>query len=51
MAMALPVLILVLNNREWGAVRHSVLGIYPDGHAARTNRMPLTSLEPTPDFT
>ena len=50
-AMALPVLILVLNNSEWGAVRQSVLGIYPDGHAARTNRMPLTSLEPTPDFT
>ena len=50
-AMALPVLILVLNNSEWGAVRQSVLGIYPDGHASRTNRMPLTSLEPTPDFT
>ena len=50
-AMGLPVLVLVLNNREWGAVRQSVLGIYPDGHAARTNRMPLTSLEPTPDFT
>ena len=50
-ALALPVLLLLLNNREWGAVRQSVLGIYPDGHAARTNRMPLTSLEPTPDFT
>ena len=49
-AMSLPVLILVLNNREWGAVRQSVLGVYPDGHAAKTNRMPLTSLEPTPDF-
>ncbi len=50
-AMNLPVLIMVLNNREWGAVRQSVLGLYPDGHAARINRMPLTSLEPTPDFT
>jgi acetolactate synthase-1/2/3 large subunit len=50
-AMGLPVLILVLNNREWGAVRQSVLGTYPDGYASRTNQMPLVSLEPTPDFT
>jgi len=50
-AAGLPVLILVLNNREWGAVRQSVLGIYPNGHAARCNVMPLTSLAPTPDFT
>jgi acetolactate synthase I/II/III large subunit len=50
-ALGLPVLILVLNNREWGAVRRSVLGVYPDGYAARSNRMPLVSLDPTPDFT
>ena len=49
-AIGLPVLILVLNNREWGAVRQSVVGMYPDGHATRANIMPLTSLEPTPDF-
>ncbi len=50
-ALALPVLVLVLNNQEWGAVRQSVIGIYPDGYAARTNQVPLVSLEPTPDFT
>lgn len=50
-ALELPLLVLVLNNAEWGAVRHSVLGIYPGGHAARANEMPLTSLKPTPDFT
>ena len=50
-AMDLPVLLLVLNNREWGAVRKSVLGTYPDGYASRTNQMPLVSLDPTPDFT
>lgn len=50
-ALELPLLILVLNNAEWGAVRQSVLGIYPGGYAAKTNRMPLTSLAPTPDFT
>lgn len=49
-ALALPILIIVVNNAEWGAVRQSVLGIYPDGYAARTNRMPLTSLAPVPDF-
>ncbi len=50
-SLGLPVLLLVLNNREWGAVRKSVLGTYPDGYAARTNRMPLVSLDPSPDFT
>jgi acetolactate synthase-1/2/3 large subunit len=50
-ALNLPVLVLVLNNREWGAVRKSVLGTYPDGYASRTNQMPLVSLQPTPDFT
>lgn len=49
-ALRLPVLIIVLNNGEWGAVRQSVLGIYPDGYAARGNSVPLTSLTPTPDF-
>ena len=50
-AMGLPVLILVLNNAEWGAVRQSVLGVYPDGYAAKANVMPLVSLAPSPDFT
>ena len=50
-ALGLPVLLIVLNNREWGAVRQSVVSLYPNGHAAQANRMPLTSLEPSPDFT
>ena len=50
-AMDLPLLVVILNNREWGAVRQSVVGIYPDGHAARADKVPLTSLEPSPDFT
>ena len=49
-AMNLPVLVLVLNNSEWGAVRHSVLDVYPHGFASKTNKMPLISLEPSPDF-
>ena len=49
-ALCLPVLILIFNNAEWHAVRRSVAGLYPDGHAMRANRMPLVSLDPTPDF-
>lgn len=49
-ALRLPVLVVVMNNRSWGAVQESVKGLYPDGVAAKSNRMPLTSLAPTPDF-
>ena len=34
----------------WGAVRQSTLDVYPDGNAAKANMMPLTELEPSPDF-
>ncbi len=50
-ALALPVLIVILNNAEWGAVRQSVAGLYPDGYASRANVMPLTGLAPSPEFT
>lgn len=49
-ANRLPVLILVLDNGLWNAVRRSTLALYPDGHAARANRMPLTALEPRADL-
>ena len=50
-ALSLPVLVVVLNNGEWGAVRQSVVGLYPNGRASRSNTVPLTSLSPSPDFT
>ncbi|MCJ8309767.1 MAG: thiamine pyrophosphate-requiring protein [Hyphomicrobiales bacterium] len=50
-ALDLPIIILVLNNEEWGAVRHSVENLYDKGLASRTNDVPLTSLQPSPDFT
>ncbi len=50
-ALELPVLVIILNNEEWGAVRASVAGLYPDGYAAKANKMPLTALKPSPDFT
>lgn len=49
-ALGLSVLVLIVNNSEWGAVRRSVLDVYPDGFASKTNTMPLVSLEPSPDF-
>ncbi|MCG8547922.1 MAG: thiamine pyrophosphate-requiring protein [Alphaproteobacteria bacterium] len=49
-ALQLPVLVVVMNNRSWGAVEASVKGLYPEGAAVKSNRMPLTSLEPMPDF-
>ncbi|OIQ31881.1 MAG: acetolactate synthase [Alphaproteobacteria bacterium MedPE-SWcel] len=50
-AHEVPVIVLVLNNEEWGAVRHSVEGLYPEGAARAANEVPLTSLRPSPDFT
>ena len=50
-ALSLPVLIIIVNNEEWGAVRASVTGLYPNGFASRANQMPLTALKPSPTFT
>ena len=49
-ALGLPVLTVVFNNGVWDAVQKSTRSVYPDGHAARANRMPLASLEPSPDY-
>ncbi|WP_323780658.1 thiamine pyrophosphate-requiring protein [Thalassovita sp.] len=49
-SLGLSIVVLVLNNTEWGAVRQSVMDIYPDGYAARANTVPLTDLSPSPDF-
>ncbi|MCG6903508.1 MAG: thiamine pyrophosphate-requiring protein [Rhodobacter sp.] len=49
-ALDLPILTIIKNNAMWNAVRRSVVRGYPDGAAARLNEMPLTSLQPSPDF-
>jgi acetolactate synthase-1/2/3 large subunit len=49
-ALDLPVLIVVKNNAGWNAVRRAVRGAYPSGAAMARNEVPLTSLEPLPDF-
>ncbi len=49
-AQELSILVVVANNSEWGAVRASVQGLYPEGQAMRANQVPLTDLSPSPDF-
>ncbi len=49
-ALELPILVVIKNNGMWNAVRRSVVRGYPGGAAARANVMPLTSLQPSPDF-
>jgi acetolactate synthase-1/2/3 large subunit len=46
----LPTLTVVANNHTWLAVRQSTLDVFPDGHAAKANSMPLTELKPSPDY-
>ncbi|VAV93195.1 hypothetical protein MNBD_ALPHA05-1916, partial [hydrothermal vent metagenome] len=49
-ARQLPILIVVLNNEAWHSVKASTLQVYPDGATAHSNRPPLTSLAPSPDY-
>lgn len=46
----LPVLFVVNNNSGWASVHSETRAMYPDGYGARSNRMPLASLEPSPHF-
>ena len=46
-AMGLPVLFIVFNNGMWEEVEGSALRVFPDGHAARSNEMPVGPLGPT----
>ena len=49
-ALKLPILTVVFNNEVWNAVRKSTRAVYPKGHAAASNDMPLSSLAPSPAF-
>ena len=49
-ALELPVLVIVCDNGGWNAVRRATRSVYPEGAAARANRMPLTSLQPAPAY-
>lgn len=49
-AYNLPVLFVIFNNRTWNAVKRAVQTYARDGWAVRTDAMPLTALEPSPDY-
>lgn len=48
--MGLPVLYLVWNNAQWGAVAGATRGVYPDGWAVRTGSFPFSDLSPSLDL-
>jgi acetolactate synthase-1/2/3 large subunit len=49
-AMDLPLLVVVMNNGIWNAVRRAALAVYPTGEASKLSVLPITSLAPCPDF-
>ena len=49
-AANLPVLTIIMNNSRWHAVEAATRAVYPGGHAAQAETMPLVELEPSPDF-
>jgi len=46
----LPVLFVIFNNRAWNAVKRSVTAYAPEGWSRRTGVMPMSELEPAPDY-
>ncbi|TYB42444.1 thiamine pyrophosphate-requiring protein [Actinomadura chibensis] len=47
----LPVLTVVAANGRWDAVESAALGMYPDGHAARSEEVSgFSRLDPVPEF-
>jgi acetolactate synthase-1/2/3 large subunit len=49
-AYNLPALFVIFNNRAWNAVKRSVSSHAPRGWAVRTASMPLSDLDPAPDY-
>ena len=49
-AYDIPVLFVVFNNRMWNAVKRAVETHASEGWAVKTGTMPLTELDPAPDY-
>ncbi|MBI4590762.1 MAG: thiamine pyrophosphate-requiring protein [Candidatus Rokubacteria bacterium] len=49
-ACTLPILVVIFNNRAWNAVKRATRSYAPDGWAVRTGVMPMSDLEPAPDY-
>jgi acetolactate synthase-1/2/3 large subunit len=46
----LPTLTVIFNNSAWNAVKRAVHSFAKDGWAARSASMPLSNLDPAPDY-
>ena len=46
----LATLNIITNNSMWFAVKNATTSMYPDGVSSKVNSMPLTELNPSPDF-
>ncbi|MGH7308411.1 MAG: thiamine pyrophosphate-requiring protein [Candidatus Rokuibacteriota bacterium] len=49
-AYNLPALFVIFNNRAWNAVKRAVSSHAPQGWAVRTASMPMSDLDPAPDY-
>ena len=49
-ANELPIMTVIVNNDAWDAVRTSTLAVFPEGEAARANRMPMVAIPKGPDY-
>ena len=49
-AYDLPVLFIIANNAGWAAVRRATRAMYPEGRAVQSNDIPLSRLDPAPDY-
>jgi len=49
-ANSLPCLFIIFNNRTWNAVKRAVQSHAREGWAVKTDSMPLTALDPAPDY-
>jgi acetolactate synthase-1/2/3 large subunit len=48
--MGLPVLYVIWNNSQWGAVANATRQVFPEGWAARNHNFAFTDLSPSIDF-
>jgi acetolactate synthase-1/2/3 large subunit len=46
----LAVLFVIFNNARWEEVERATLSVFPDGAAARANRVPIAELGPAAAF-
>ena len=49
-AQDLPILFIVFNNAMWEEVERATLSVFPDGHASRSNRVPVALLGPAANY-